>query len=141
MIRYLLKCASIYDLRCHHLRSGGGIRTNMIIAYEDEKVVSYEKINDSEGRLTLGKYAFTLDLELIDGAKDNYRLHEQRRLTFPSLRLKPSAYATLYRARRLTMVDTAKTEYISARPGERARVSLCNRCFDSLCVSGLRDEG
>lgn len=91
MIRYLLKCALQFTI-CAAIICGAAAAFGIeyrIIAGEDEKVVSYEKINDSEGRLTLGKYAFTLDLELIDGAKDKLTDYMNSAVSYlPELALK-----------------------------------------------------
>jgi hypothetical protein len=72
MLKYLLKCALNF-LICAAIIGGAAAAIGVeyrLIAGGDNKVVSYEKLNECEGRLTLGKYAFTLDLNLIDGAMD-----------------------------------------------------------------------
>lgn len=72
MLKYLLKCALNFVL-CAAIIGGAAAAIGVeyrLIAGADNKVISYEKLSDSEGRLTLGNYAFTLDLNLIDGAMD-----------------------------------------------------------------------
>ena len=71
MIKYLLKCALHFAI-CAAIVGGAAVALGIeyrLIAGDDEKIVSYEKLSDSEGRLTVGQYSFTLDLQLIDGAK------------------------------------------------------------------------
>ncbi|HHW24649.1 MAG TPA: hypothetical protein PK778_04740 [Bacillota bacterium] len=91
MIKYLLKCALHFAI-CAAIAAGAAAAFGIeyrIIAGEDEKVVSYEKISDSQGRLTVGNYAFTLDLDLIEGAKDKLSDYLSHAVSYlPELALK-----------------------------------------------------
>lgn len=70
MFKYLLRCLINFTL-CAAVIGGAaaacGFEYRLVAVSKGEAVVSYEKLNEDEGRLTLGKYTFTLDLNLLDG--------------------------------------------------------------------------
>lgn len=91
MIRFLLKCA-IQLAVCAAIVIGAAAAFGIeykLIAGDNESIVTYEKISDSEGRLTVGNYAFTLDLELLEGAKDKLSDYMKTAVSYlPELALK-----------------------------------------------------
>ncbi len=75
MFKYLFKCALNFTL-CIAIMAGAaaalGVEYKLVMnngdnAGGENAVVSYDKINESVGRLTLGQYTFNLDLKLLDG--------------------------------------------------------------------------
>jgi len=60
---------------------------------ENDNILSYAKINDSEGRLSLGQYNFTVDLNLIGGAKAKLSEFANYAVSYvPELALKAGEY-------------------------------------------------
>ena len=97
MFKYLLKCALNITL-CAAVAAGAaaafGVEYKLLAGKDGgEAVVSYEKISDSEGRLTLGQYAFTLDLGLLDNIKEKLGQYADSAVSYlPDLAVKAGGY-------------------------------------------------